>query len=120
MVSLEKLVKIHDRFCNEARAIISKKGADYNRSKQLEGDTLFNMKVSKLLGITDTTTQGVLTRLGDKFMRLISLTKDPNAEAAVKDEKVEDTIKDAINYLVYLYVLWSEEREENGSKIRKD
>ena len=113
MTTVEELESMFDRLTSEARGLIKIKGMDYTRTQQLQGDTLFNMKVSKLLGITDTTTQGVLTRLGDKFMRLISLTKDPNAEAAVKDEKVEDTIKDAINYLVYLYVLWLEERDGN-------
>lgn len=112
MATLEQVIKNHEDLCNEARAIIEKKGHDYNREQQQGGDTLFNMRVSYVLGVTDTLTQGVLVRLSDKFMRLNSLTKNPTITASVKDESVRDTIKDAINYLTYLYVFYQEAREE--------
>lgn len=112
MATLDQVLKNHQDLCDEARSIIAKKGHDYNREQQSGGDTLFNMRVSHLLGITDTSTQGVLVRLSDKFMRLTSLTKDPLAVAQVKDESVRDTIKDAINYLSYLYIFYSEEQQK--------
>jgi hypothetical protein len=112
MATLEEVIKNHEDLCKEARDIISKKGHDYNREQQAGGDTLFNMRVSHLLGITDTPTQGVLVRLSDKFMRLNSLTKNPHARAAVKDESIRDTIKDTINYLTYLYIFYQEAQEK--------
>ncbi len=113
MVKLDVVLKRHEELCNEARSIIKKKGHDYNREQQDGGDTLFNMSVCKILGITKTKTQGTLTRLSDKFMRLISLTKDPTVENSVKDESVHDTIRDTINYLVYLDLFYTEEKNEN-------
>lgn len=110
MVKLEEVLTTHEEICNKARSVIKAKGQDYNRGQQ-EKDTLFNMSVAPLLGIVDNVPQGILVRLSDKFMRLISLTKDPGVNAAVKDESVKDTIEDSINYLVYLWIKYKEERE---------
>lgn len=84
---------------------------DYARYQHKNGDTLANISNSKNWGITDTVCQGLLVRLGDKFSRLISLTKNPQENAEVKDEKVSDTIEDMINYLIYLKIKYQEERE---------
>ena len=108
MTSLDRVIKVHQELCDEAREIISKKGHDYNRERQTTGDTLYNITVCKELGIVDSVTQGLLVRLSDKMMRLISLTKDPSVKNQVKDESVRDTIKDTINYLTYLYIKWDE------------
>jgi hypothetical protein len=89
----------------KSAALIDRKGADYNRDQQLAGDTLFNLRVSEILGIVPSTEEGILVRLSDKFMRLISLTK-PGREAAVKDESVLDTIADIHNYADYLGLVW--------------
>jgi hypothetical protein len=75
---------------------------------------LFNIKVAKNLGIVDTSTQSVLVRISDKMMRLVSLTKDPTVRASVTQEKIEDTIIDMINYLVYLDCLYSEQKIETN------
>jgi hypothetical protein len=112
MPTLEGVKRAHYELCSEALAIVEKKGHDYNRQQQKNGETLFNMKVSQMLGITETHTQGILVRLTDKLMRLISLTKDPETTAEVKDESVKDTIKDTINYLVYLYCIYDEYRTQ--------
>ena len=110
MTTLKYVLAEHNRLTKKAFDVVETKGRDYNRKQQKQGDTLFNMTVSKRLGITDTVTQGILVRLSDKFMRLASLTVDPKANAAVKDESVEDTICDTINYLVYLKIKYQEER----------
>lgn len=110
MATLEHVLKIHKELCDEARALIEKKGHDYNKAQQHTGETLFNLKVAKLLGIVDTNTQSILVRMGDKMMRLISLTRDPSTTAEVKDESIRDTIEDLINYSSYLYIVYLEER----------
>jgi hypothetical protein len=43
---------------------------------------------------------GVVVRMLDKQLRLMSLTK-PGHEAAVKDESLRDTLMDMINYATY-------------------
>lgn len=114
MTTLDEVLKIHDDICSKSRSVIAIKGRDYNRGQQ-DKDTLFNMSVAPLLGIVDNVPQGILVRLSDKFMRLISLTKDPLENPAVTNESVRDTIEDTINYLVYLYIKYEEERKKNAN-----
>lgn len=115
MATLEHVIKIHKELCDEARAIIETKGHDYNRQQQNTGETLFNLKVPKLLGIVDSNTQPILALMSNKMMRLISLTRDPSVTASVKDETIRDTIKDLINYSSYLYIVYLEERDNEVS-----
>jgi len=117
MPTLEHVLKVHKEMCDEARSIIEIKGHDYNREQQLTGNTLFNLTVCCLLGVVKTVTQGILVRLSDKMMRLISLTKDPTVQAEVKYESIRDTVKDMINYLVYLYIVYLEERADVKEKV---
>lgn len=114
MITLKQVLEKHIKLCDESRALIEKKGHDYNRSQQKSGDTLFNLRVAKLLGIVDTNTKSVLTRFCDKVMRLISLTSEPNIDASVKDESIEDTIKDIINYAVYIDLFYEEMKQEHN------
>jgi len=106
-------VKIeHSKLCKNAYSMIEKKGADYNRKQQNDGDTLFNLTVAQRLGIVDTTCQSILVRISDKMMRLVSLTSDPTVKPEITNEKVSDTIEDMINYLVYLSCKYKEESEQ--------
>lgn len=110
MTSIKKVLREHRNICNNAYNIVEKKGMDYARDQHKNGDTLANISNSKNWGITDTVCQGLLVRLADKFSRLISLTKNPNENPMVNDEKVSDTIEDTINYLIYLKIKYDEER----------
>jgi len=112
MTSLQHVLKEHHSITKDAYNLVEKKGRDYNRKQQKNGDTLFNMAVAKHLGITDTVCQGIMVRLSDKFMRLASLTVNPKDNAAVSDEKIRDTILDTINYLIYLKIKYDEERSQ--------
>ena len=112
MTTLKKVLSEHKRLCKEAFDLVEKKGADYNRAQQLDGDTLFNLTIASHLGIVDSVTKSILVRISDKLMRLISLTGNPHEEVAVKDERIADTIEDTINYLVYLFCKYQEAREE--------
>jgi hypothetical protein len=120
LITTDQVYERQKMLFDKAVSLVKSKGHDYNRSQQQKGDTLFNMRVSKLLGITDTVTQGVLTRLSDKFMRLSSLTKDPTISAQVKDESVLDTIVDIWNYTAYLSLFFEEERNESTLEADKD
>jgi hypothetical protein len=109
MPSLQEVKDFRQRMFDESMALVDKKGSDYNRQQQLDGDTLFNLRVAELLGIVATAERGILVRLSDKFMRLISLMQ-PGVEAAVSDESVRDTVRDVHNYIDYALLLWEERR----------
>lgn len=89
----------------ECRDLLIAKNADYAGERE---DALANFKMCDTLGITGPA-QGVLVRLSDKMMRIINLLK--SGKAAVPTEKVEDTINDAINYLVILKAILQEAGE---------
>ena len=99
-------------------ALVEKKGHDYNRQQQNGGDTLFNLRVCELLGIVETTEAGILTRLSDKLMRLVSLTAAPGVEAAVSDEPVMATVDDVHNYVDYLALVYRKRRERAAPAAR--
>jgi hypothetical protein len=111
MASLDAVKTFRELMFYESMALIDQKGADYNRDQQLSGDTLFNLKVAAILGIVPTAERGILVRLSDKFMRLISLMQ-PGAETAVKEESVRDTVRDIHNYVDYALLLWGERLEK--------
>lgn len=100
-ISKEELLEYRAGLFKKLDGVLVAKGNDYNSEQQESGDTLFNLRVSAILGITKTPIDGILVRLSDKLMRLVSLTR-PAAVQKVKDESIEDTIGDAINYLTYV------------------
>lgn len=111
MPSLEEVRAFREKAYKDSMILVEKKGSDYNRDQQLAGDTLFNLKVCAILGVVDTPAQGILVRLTDKLMRLISLTKKSDREPSVKDESVYDTVLDFHNYVDYLFLTWMESRK---------
>lgn len=115
MPSLESVIKFREEMFHESVSIIKQKGHDYNRQQQETGDTLFNLRVAEILGIVPTAERGILVRLSDKFMRLISLMS-PGVEAQVKGESVRDTVRDFHNYLDYCLQIWEERRRAEASK----
>lgn len=109
-ISVEELLAYRKELFTKADALISKKGHDYNREQQESGDTLFNLRVCEILGIVPITERGILVRLSDKFMRLISLVQVGVAPKN-QDEKIEDTVLDIINYASYLSLIWKKRNE---------
>lgn len=109
--SVKQIQKIQKRLFRKASGLIEKKGHDYNFKQQLSGDTLFSLRVARILGIVERDTQSVLVRICDKVNRLISL-ENPDVSAKVKDEKVEDTVVDLINYVTYFYAFKLEQKNK--------
>lgn len=114
MPSLDEVKAFRQQMFQESMALIEKKGHDYNRQQQNTGETLFNLKVAELLGIVPTAERGVLVRLSDKFMRLISLM-EPGIDPATAGESLRDTVKDIHNYTDYALQMW-EERQSSRSR----
>lgn len=73
-----------------------RKNADYAK----EADPFNNFRLVEAMGVCDVQT-GIMVRLSDKFSRMGNLLKE-GAVAQVKDEAVDDTIRDSINYLAIL------------------
>ena len=113
-ISKEDLLAMRARLNKEGDDLLVRKGNDYNSQQQEAGDTLFNLRVCAVIGIVESPVDGVLIRLSDKLMRLISLTR-PNVVQQVADESIEDTVKDAKNYLDYLLAFV---KESKGQEIR--
>lgn len=114
MPTLEQVVEFKERLHRDSTALIQSKGHDYSRKQQGTGDTLFNLRVAEILGIVPTAEQGILVRLSDKLMRLISLMS-PGVTAQVKNESLRDTVMDIYNYAAYALLLW-EERQRAGQE----
>lgn len=102
--SLNEVIEFREGMFRKSVELVSRKGADYNRVQQLDGDTLFNLRACEYLGIVNTAERGILVRLSDKFMRLISLAAEPT-DPAVKDESITDTVADIHNYVDYLALM---------------
>lgn len=90
-----------DMLIMDLRKLRTAKGHDY--SSQV--DTLANLR---LFGWPY-----VIARCGDKVSRIASFVK--NGILEVKDESIEDTLKDNINYALYALIMYRQERgEANG------
>ncbi len=72
--------------------IVKKKNTDY---ADKHNDAFRNFRFVEIFGICETG-DGILTRITDKFARIINLRNKP---PAVVTETIEDTINDLINYL---------------------
>jgi len=52
-----------------------------------------------------------LTRISDKYNRLISLATKPEKERKVKDESIQDTLLDLSNYCIMTVIEMEAEKE---------
>jgi hypothetical protein len=102
----EELFKIHEQICNEALELMKKKNHDY--AGKSGNDPFANFTRAEAMGIT-TTEKGMLVRMLDKMSRLSSFMDAK--EFKVENEKLEDTIKDMINYSILLYAYMQDKNE---------
>lgn len=79
-------IQMHKEICNSLNETYEKKNHDYGDSF---GET-FNK-----LGIIS-----AITRISDKYNRLVSLCMLPEEERMVKDESITDTLIDMANYCI--------------------
>lgn len=76
----------HKQICEKLNEIYQAKNRDYGNS--------FG-EMYKKLGIIS-----AITRIGDKYNRLVSLGVKPESERRVKDETIKDTLMDLANYAI--------------------
>lgn len=105
-MNTEELLKLHETICDDARSIMRAKNADYSGAS---GDPFANFRGSTALGIDPVL--GILLRCQDKFQRIRAFAA--KGELQVKDEPVDDAIRDVVNYMVLLAGLVNEKRQSN-------
>lgn len=94
-----ELVNQHKEVCGLLNKVYEQKNHDYGNS--------FGQTFEKL-GIIS-----AVTRITDKYNRLVSLTTLPEAERQVQDETIADTLLDMANYCIMTYMeLQTPESEE--------
>jgi len=92
----EEFLKNLENTYREGLELVAKKNADYANS----GDPFLNFRNSEVVGVS--IAQGILVRTMDKITRISNLVARPRGTQAVKDERLTDSILDAINYLAIL------------------
>lgn len=91
-----KFIDQLEKTFKECLEIAKIKNADYAN----EDDAFKNFKGVELVGVD--ARRGILVRIVDKISRISNLL---DRKEKVKDEKIEDTIKDLINYANILLAL---------------
>lgn len=92
----EQYFEFHDEFTRSMATITREKNSDYTGSS---GDPFANFTRVEALGICSTE-QGFLTRMTDKLCRISSFVQ--KGTLLVKDESVQDTLKDLANYSILM------------------
>ena len=94
-------IEMHKNICAELNDTYAKKNKDYGNSF---GET-FNK-----LGIIS-----AVTRITDKYNRLVSLCTLPDEERMVRDETISDTLLDMANYCIMTEIALREKEIEKHS-----
>lgn len=97
----ERLFALHSELTAKGLEILKQKNADYSKETPLG-----NFYLSEALQ-TCSAENGIVNRMGDKLSRLVSVLAKG---AQVKDETLQDTIVDVINYSVLLAAVIEDRR----------
>jgi len=99
---MKPLVEEIDSIFKSCIQILEAKNSDYAGDRS----PFFNFEMCEKLGVCRTE-QGIIVRMTDKLARAINLLGD-DREAAVRNETIEDTLKDLINYtaILLVYLRW--------------
>lgn len=103
----ERLLALHKELCSKALALMEWKNTDYTAG----GGVFDNFNNAAVFGVSRE--QGLLIRVMDKLMRVKSFIR--NGTLALKNEAVEDSILDVINYMVLLAGMIEENKDEAAS-----
>lgn len=109
MIVAEKLLSDAQEFFYDCEQLIMKKNNDYSKG----ADALRNFKAASLVNVHPL--EGILIRMTDKLTRVGNLIKE---EGLVKEESIEDTLKDLANYSFLLFEVYKDinAQEQLGSK----
>lgn len=116
-MNINELKEYRKHLWKELDDVAKRKGADYSGKK---GDTFRNIRVVEQYGIPSEI--GICVRLGDKYNRIFELLMrewQRKGGAEVKDEAIEDTLKDMINYASYILAIREEKKGLYSSKRKR-
>jgi len=108
------VLKIHEDICVHAQSLMRKKQADYTSG---DDQPFRNFQLGPLLGVGNVQ-QGIFIRFLDKVSRLSTYMTRGKFQV---NESLQDTIVDAINYLVLLkasVILEESKSVNNPEEIR--
>jgi len=91
----DKVLEIHTEFTKKAYQLIESKSLDYAGND----DCLSNFRKAERWGVS--VSQAIASRLEDKLSRLANIQN--NHQINVTDESLDDTVIDAVNYLILYY-----------------
>ena len=97
----EKYLNYHIQLCDKCRKLSKRKQSDYCSLNDTSDDlsVVANFMLPEQLGII-TTEQSIMSRIADKFNRLITVVN--NDKCNVEDENEYDTMMDMINFIILL------------------
>ena len=107
----DKLMDMHIRLCDQALRLMKAKNNDYSYGD----DPYNNFRGSEMLGISPII--GILLRMQDKMMRIKTFALCNNLN--VKEESVNDSIIDLINYAVLIAGFIEYEKEKDSTNSGK-
>ena len=102
------MIPNYDAIVKAAKLLCDSKNVDY---AQVE-EPFSNFEMVESLKICKTST-GILVRISDKIARISNLLE--REDIAIKDEKVEDTMLDLINYSIILLSYYTYEKSFDDS-----
>lgn len=105
VITTKDIKVFQDRIFEKCQKLFIAKGNDYSGMSK---DTFANLRLASHIGMVECDAHSAIIRGLDKIMRLYNLT-DPRLEQKVKDESLEDTLADLINYFTYV-VMFDQER----------
>lgn len=106
VITTKDIARFQEQIFTKCRGDMNAKGNDYSGNGE---DTFANIRLAYELGVVKTPAASAFVRGLDKVMRIKNLT-DPDISQQVKDESIEDTLGDLINYFTYIVLLDKERR----------
>lgn len=99
-------IQMHKELCQKLNETYEKKNHDYGNSF---GDTFDKLGVIS-----------AITRISDKYNRLVSLCTKSEEERKVKDESITDTLLDMANYCIMTVIELHKDDVESENKTNED